>query len=152
MENFNKLSHAAKINGALSGKQLALVGVAAYTATGDASKLKGALENAFKAGLSVNEIKETLSHQSAHIGFPMGLNRLIVFNNLIKEREAAGIKDEAGKDANPVVADSDFYKLGERTQQYIFGRDYSGTVLFNSHAIDYGLKAYLFGYLLAGII
>lgn len=147
MANFNKLLHAAKLNGALDGKRLALVSVAAYAATGRADKLKVALENALKTGLSVSEIREALSHQSAYIGFPRGLNGLIVFNNLIKEREAAGIKDEAGKDASPVAADSDFYELGEQTQKYIFGCDYSGTVLFDAPAADYGLKAYLFGYL-----
>ncbi|AKT91626.1 carboxymuconolactone decarboxylase family protein [Campylobacter gracilis] len=147
MVNFNELPHAAKLNGALSDKQLALVSVAAYAAAGDADKLKGALQNALKAGLSVSQIREALSHQSAYIGFPMGLNGLIVFNNLVKEREAAGIKDEAGKDASPVAADSDFYALGEQTQKYIFGSDYSGTVLFDAPAADHGLKAYLFGYL-----
>lgn len=147
MVSSNKLPHAAKLNGAFSGKQLALVSVAAYAVTGRADKLKGALENALKAGLSASEIREALSRQSAYIGFPRGLNGLIVFNNLIKEREAAGIKDEAGKDASPVAAGSDFYELGEQTQEYIFGRDYSGTALFDSPAVDYGLKAYLFGYL-----
>ena len=147
MANFNKLSHATKLNGALSHKQLALVSIAAYTAAGDASKLKGALENALKAGLSVSEIREALSHQSAYIGFPRGLNGLIAFNELLKQHEAVGIKDGAGKDASPVAVDSDFYELGEQTQKYIFGRDYSGTVLFDAPAVDYGLKAYLFGYL-----
>ena len=146
MINFNELPHSAKQNGALSDKQLSLVSVAAYAAAGDADKLKGALRNALKAGLSVSEIKEALSHQSAYIGFPMGLNGLLVFNNLIKEREAAGIKDEAGRDATP-LADTDFYALGEQTQKYIFGRDYSGKVLFDASAVDRGLKAYLFGYL-----
>ena len=146
MINFNELPHSAKQNGALSDKQLSLVSVAAYAAAGDADKLKGALRNALKAGLSVSEIKEALSHQSAYIGFPMGLNGLLVFNNLIKEREAAGIKDEAGRDATP-LADTDFYALGEQTQKYIFGRDYSGKVLFDASAVDHGLKAYLFGYL-----
>ena len=147
MINFNELPHAAKLNGVLSDKQLSLVSVAAYATAGDADKLKGALQNALKAGLSVNQIKEALSHQSAYIGFPMGLNGLIVFNNLIKEREAAGIKDKTGKDASPVATDSDFYALGEQTQKYIFGRDYSGAVLFDAPAVDHGLKAYLFGYL-----
>jgi len=147
MVNFNELPHAAELNGALSDKQLSLVSVAAYAATGDADKLKGALQNALKSGLSVSEIKEALSHQSAYIGFPMGLNGLMLFNGLIKEREAAGIKDVAGKDASPVATDGDFYALGEQTQKYIFGSDYSGTVLFDAPAVDHGLKAYLFGYL-----
>lgn len=147
MVNFNELPHAAKLNGALGDKQLALVSVAAYAAAGDADKLKGALQNALKAGLGVSEIREALSHQSAYIGFPMGLNGLILFNGLLREREAAGIKDVAGKDASPVAVDSDFYALGEQTQKYIFGSDYSGTVLFDAPAVDHGLKAYLFGYL-----
>ncbi|WP_297917430.1 carboxymuconolactone decarboxylase family protein [uncultured Campylobacter sp.] len=144
MVNFNELPHAAKLSGALSDKQLALVSVAAYAAAADADKLKGALQNALKAELSVSEIREALSHQSAYIGFPMGLNGLILFNDLVKEREAAGIKDVAGKDASPVTVDSDFYALGEQTQKYIFRSDYSGTVLFDAPAVDHGLKTYLF--------
>ncbi|WP_103630842.1 carboxymuconolactone decarboxylase family protein [Campylobacter concisus] len=149
MINFNELPHAAKLSGVLSNKQLALVSLAAYAAAGDADKLKVALQNALKAGLSVSQIKEALSHQSAYIGFPMGLNGLIVFNNLIKEREAAGIKDEAGKDATPTPADTDFYERGKQTLMYLTGRDVASVnaVFFEAPAADYGLKAYLFGYL-----
>jgi len=46
MINFNELPHAAKLSGALSNKQLALVSVAAYAAAGDADKLKVAPQNA----------------------------------------------------------------------------------------------------------
>lgn len=45
MINFNELPHAAKLNGALSDKQLSLVSVAAYTVAGGGDKLKGALQN-----------------------------------------------------------------------------------------------------------
>ena len=44
MVNCNELPHAAKLSGALSDKQLALVSVAAYAAAADADKLKGALQ------------------------------------------------------------------------------------------------------------
>jgi carboxymuconolactone decarboxylase len=46
MINLNELPHAAKLSGALSNKQLALVSLAAYAAAGDADKLKVALQNA----------------------------------------------------------------------------------------------------------
>ena len=46
MINFNELPHAAKLSGALSNKQLALVSLAAYAAAGDADELKVALQNA----------------------------------------------------------------------------------------------------------
>lgn len=46
MINFNELPHAAKLSGALSNEQLALVSLAAYAAAGDADKLKVALQNA----------------------------------------------------------------------------------------------------------
>ena len=45
MINFNELPHAAKLSGALSNEQLALVSLAAYAAAGDADKLKVALQN-----------------------------------------------------------------------------------------------------------
>lgn len=44
MISFNELPHAAKLNGALSDKQLALVSVAVYAVAADADKLKGALQ------------------------------------------------------------------------------------------------------------
>ena len=45
MINLNELPHAAKLSGALSNEQLALVSLAAYAAAGDADKLKVALQN-----------------------------------------------------------------------------------------------------------
>lgn len=45
MINLNELPHTAKLSGALSNEQLALVSLAAYAAAGDADKLKVALQN-----------------------------------------------------------------------------------------------------------
>lgn len=147
MINFDKMPHARHHSGALSKEQQALVTVAVLTVAGEQDRLKIALQDALKTGLSVSAIREILSHQSAYIGFPLGLNGLGVFNDLIKEREAAGIKDNIGKDAAPLSADTDFYALGTAVQKYIFGGDFSKIVLFDAPAVDHGLKAYLFGYL-----
>ena len=52
----------------LSHKQLSLIPIAAFTATGNLEKLKPALIQGLENGLSVNEIKEVLSQMGLHLG------------------------------------------------------------------------------------
>lgn len=54
----------------LSAKQLAIVPIAALSAAGDSGRLKTAIERGLEQGLTVNEIQEIFTHQSAYAGFP----------------------------------------------------------------------------------
>ena len=60
----------------LDGRQQSMVLVSAYTANGDLERLRPALIQALDAGLSINEVKEVLTHLYAYIGFPRSLNGL----------------------------------------------------------------------------
>ena len=79
------------------GRQQSMVLVSAYTANGDLERLRPALIQALDAGLSINEIKEVLTHLYAYIGFPRSLNGLQVFMEVLQQRRAQGITDTEGK-------------------------------------------------------
>lgn len=129
----------------LADKQLAIVPIALLSSLGDLERLKPALENGLKAGLTVAELKEIFAHQYAYAGFPRALNGLITLNKLLEEREKAGIQDEQGVPPNP-VKDTDYYTVGTEFLNTMSQRDNSAE-LWGFEGIDYALKAHLFGYL-----
>jgi len=57
----------------LSKAEKALVSIAAFTASGNISKLKESLHQGLDDGLTINEIKEALVHIYAYAGFPLSL-------------------------------------------------------------------------------
>lgn len=125
----------------LTPQQESLVALATYEATGDLASLKPAIEQAFANGLTVNQLKEVFSHLYAYTGFPRSLNALGVLQNVLKEREAAGIVTEKGTEASPMPAGYDALKQGTAVQTQLCG---AFTYSF-CPAEDYYLKAHLFG-------
>lgn len=135
----------------LSSKQLSLIPIAAFTATGDLEKLKTALIQGLENGLSVNEIKQVFAHQYAYAGFPRALNGMLTFKSLLDERQKQGIHDIQGAQPSTLASGTDYYQLGierladlnktpiEANRQPLF-ENFSPTM-------DYALKAHLFGYL-----
>lgn len=67
-----------------------IVTISAFTAIGDMQRLEPALNAGLDAGLSINEIKESLVHLYAYTGFPRSLNALGLFMKVLDERKAAG--------------------------------------------------------------
>ena len=129
-------------NMALTTKQQALVAIAANEAKGNIEGLKVALNEGFDDKLTISEAKEALSHLYAYTGFPRSLNALGALQQVIKEREATGMKTEAGRDADPLPSDYDALKQGTEVQTKLTG------VPFNyefAPQADYYLKAHLFG-------
>ena len=129
-------------NMALTTKQQALVAIAANEAKGNIEGLKVALNEGFDDKLTISEAKEALSHLYAYTGFPRSLNALGALQQVIKEREAAGMKTEPGRDADPLPSDYDALKQGTEVQTKLTG------VPFNyefAPQTDYYLKAHLFG-------
>ena len=127
----------------LNKKQQNLVAVAAYEAKGDTEGLKTALTNALYDGLTVNELKEALSHLYAYTGFPRSLNDLGALQVVLEERKAQGVVDKEGKDASPLPASYDALEQGTAAQSKLRGGkplDYAF-----APATDYYLKAHLFG-------
>jgi len=127
---------------ALSTRHQALVAIAANEAKGNIEGLKTALNQGLDAGLTVSEAKEALSQLYAYTGFPRSLNALGALQQVIKDREAAGLKTTAGRDADPLPADYDALKQGTQVQTQLTGTPFNYTFAPQS---DYYLKAHLFG-------
>jgi alkylhydroperoxidase/carboxymuconolactone decarboxylase family protein YurZ len=86
--------------------------IAALTASGDTNRLRQVFPEALEAGLTVNEIKEVLIHTHAYCGFPRALNAINTFIAVMDEREAAGIRDNHGREANPVASNMSRFERG----------------------------------------
>ena len=127
----------------LNKKQQSLVAVAAFEAKGDMEALKAALSDALNDGLTVNELKETLSHLYAYTGFPRSLNALGALQNVLEERKAKGKEDIEGQDASPLPQGYDALKQGTAVQTKLCGGKPFNYAF--APATDYYLKAHLFG-------
>ncbi|MFU8927977.1 cupin domain-containing carboxymuconolactone decarboxylase family protein [Acinetobacter puyangensis] len=135
----------------LNQKQLSLIPIAAFNATGNLEKLKPALIKGLESGLTVNEIREVFAHQYAYAGFPRALNGMLTFKSLLEERQKKGIKDIQGALPNTLPSGTDYYQLGIERLAYLNKTSIEDNTkpLFEnfSPTMDYALKAHLFGYL-----
>ena len=128
---------------ALTTRQQALVAVAATEAKGDIEGLKAALNEGFAAGLTASEAKEALSQLYAYTGFPRSLNALGALQQVIVERKEAGLRVDAGREADPLPNDYDALSQGTEVQTRLCGGQ-PFTYAFAPQT-DYYLKAHLFG-------
>ncbi len=128
---------------ALNKKQQNLVVVAAFEAKGDIERLKVALSDALDDGLTINELKEALSHLYAYTGFPRSLNGLTALQSVVEARQAQGLHDEQGRDTTPLASDYNALVQGTAVQTKLVGGK-PFTYEF-APATDYYLKAHLFG-------
>ena len=108
---------------ALNQKQQSIIKIAAFTAEGDISRLKTALNKGLDTGLTVNEIKEILVHLYAYTGFPRSLNALFALMEVMNQRDEKGIKDTVGKEASPVPSDLDRDEYGAKVRAKLAGLD-----------------------------
>jgi 4-carboxymuconolactone decarboxylase len=132
---------------ALTGRQQAIVTIAALTAKGDLPQLHQALSKGLDAGLTVNEAKEVLVHLYAYCGFPRSLQGLNTLIKVLEERKAKGIKDVVGKGASPITSTESRYTRGEKNLEKLTGRpEPSVKTGFNAFSpeIDRFLKEHLF--------
>lgn len=105
----------------LDSKQKAIVGIAGLTGKGDLSKLPDELNRGLDAGLTINQIKETLMHVYAYAGFPRSLRGLQTFMAVVDERKAKGIKDVLGADASPISDNRSKYERGKAILEELSG-------------------------------
>jgi alkylhydroperoxidase/carboxymuconolactone decarboxylase family protein YurZ len=131
----------------LSAKQRSIIPIAAFTATGDQERLRTALAEGLEAGLTVNEVKEILVQMYAYAGFPRSLSGIQTFMAVMDERQAKGIKDQAGKDAAPLPAGMNRDEYGAKVRATLAGQKEipppGGYQLFTP-VIDTFLKEHLF--------
>ena len=115
----------AETNETLSARQKKIIPIAAFTASGNMSKLETALSEGMDAGLTVNEIKEILIHTYAYAGFPRALNGINTYMAVLDKRKEQGINDKTGKEATPVPSDFDRSAYGHKIRNSLVGRDVS---------------------------
>jgi alkylhydroperoxidase/carboxymuconolactone decarboxylase family protein YurZ len=128
-----------------NARQQSIVTISAFTANGDIEDLSTALNEGLNAGLSVNEIKEVLVQLYAYAGFPRSLNALNAFMDVLKAREAKGIKDNAGREASPLPTDKSPLELGTEIQTRLSESPVTGEIYTFAPAIERFLKSHLFG-------
>lgn len=98
----------------LNAQQQSIVAISALTATGDLGNLKIQLNTGLDAGLTINEIKEVLTHLYAYCGFPRSLNAIGLFMNVLEERKSKGTHDEQGKEIDLGAGTRDKYEQGRK--------------------------------------
>lgn len=126
----------------LNERQQSIVAIAATEAKGDIENLAAHIDEGLDNGLTVNEVKEVLSHLYAYTGFPRSLNGLGTLQRVLDERKAAGKTSVEGREASPLPEDFDALKEGTAVQTKLSGRGFNYTFC---PAEDYYLKAHLFG-------
>lgn len=136
----------------LSTRQENIVAISALTAVGNIDKLKQTLNEALDAGLTVNEVEETIVHVYAYAGFPRSFTGMMAFMAVMDERQAKGIKDETGKEASPVPEDLNRDEYGAKVRAQLAGLDHvppPAKWQQFSPVIDKFLKEHLFADLFA---
>ena len=141
-QNSPSEKNTQNMNNALTPRRQGLAVIAALEAKGDQTGLEKAAVEALDNGLTVSEAKEALSQLYAYTGFPRSLNALGTLQKVLTRRDAAGIKDNPGKDAEPLPADYDALKQGTAVQTQLTGKPFDYGFV---PATDYYLKAHLFG-------
>ncbi|WP_291726120.1 carboxymuconolactone decarboxylase family protein [Bernardetia sp.] len=101
----------------LNSNEQSLVEISALTATGNIEQLKIKLNNGLDNGLSINEIKESLTQLYAYCGFPRSLNAINAFKTVVEERKAKGIIDKEGKKIVIENNSLDKYEQGRKVLQ-----------------------------------
>lgn len=136
----------------LSLKEKRIVTISAFSTIGDKYRLKEALIKGLDSGLSINEIKETIVHLYAYIGFPKSLNSLNLFMKIVEDRKKMGIKDNLGKEASSLPKNFNKDKYGALVRAKLAGleKDIKGLPFqVFSPEIDKFLKEHLFADLFA---
>jgi 4-carboxymuconolactone decarboxylase len=130
----------------LDRRQQSIVMISALTAKGDLVKLPKALSDGLDAGLTVNEIKEALTHLYAYCGFPRSIRGLQTLMAVLEQRQANGIEDHFGAEASPVKDERSKYERGKEILGKLTGIKEGGPAGYSAFApaIDTFLKEHLF--------
>ncbi len=134
----------ASEHGALSDKQRAIVILTTLTASGTYEVLEKYASAALRAGVSANEIRETLIHCTPYVGMEK-VN--LALKEAYKAFEKAGVADQISEQGT--VNEDTRFSEGLAVQQQIFGKDNINNMRDSApqetkHIQDY-LSAYCFG-------
>lgn len=106
---------------ALSPRQEAIIRIAALTAKGELESLKIELHKGLDAGLTVNQIKESLIHLYAYAGFPRSLRGLQTFIAVLDDRQNRGLVDSVEAEASPIDQTAPKYERGKAVLEELTG-------------------------------
>lgn len=129
----------------LSARQQALIPIAAFAAIGELPRLNAALRQGLDAGLTISQTKEVLVQMYAYAGFPRSLNALGELMKVLAERKQQGINDVAGEEPAPGPSGAELLAAGTANQTALSGAPVKGPLFDFAPAIDFYLKAHLFG-------
>ncbi len=115
----------AEVNKMLSDRQKKMIPIAALTASGNLRELETALTKGMDAGLTVNEVKELLTHTYAYAGFPRALNGISTYMAVLDKHKENGINDRIGREATPMPAGFDKTAYGNKVRNSLVGSDVS---------------------------
>ena len=131
----------------LTEGQQCIILISAYTAMGELQDLKPALNKGLDAGLTVNKIREVITHLYAYCGFPRSIRGLQTFMEVLDERKAKGINDIKGAEASPIKNTASKYERGKKVLGELLKTPQDGPLSgYNAFApaIDTFLKEHLF--------
>ncbi|WP_394675634.1 carboxymuconolactone decarboxylase family protein [uncultured Sphingobacterium sp.] len=108
-------------NPPLNNKKRCLITIAATAAKGDLSTLKDALNKGLDAGLTSNQIKESIIQLYAYAGFPRSIRGLQTLMAVLEERKTKAINDPTGPEASPIQNDQPKYDRGKAILEQLTG-------------------------------
>ncbi|AWH53519.1 carboxymuconolactone decarboxylase [Stenotrophomonas sp. ESTM1D_MKCIP4_1] len=130
----------------LSPHQQALALIAAFAASGNAARLKPALEAGLNAGLSVSDVREVLLQLYAYAGFPRSLNALGELMGAVEARKARGLHDDPGRaPSTPALQGDALLKAGTANQTLLAGGPVAGPLFDFAPDANTYLRTHLFG-------
>jgi 4-carboxymuconolactone decarboxylase len=131
----------------LDSKQQCIITITALTANGNLTGLTKALHAGLDAGLTINEIKESIVHLYAYCGFPRSIRGLQTLMSVIDTRKAKGINDNIGNDPSPINNEGNKYVRGKKVLGELTKAPQEGVLTgYSAFApvIDTFLKEHLF--------
>ena len=129
---------------ALDTKQMSIVSVSAFTATGNQEQLATSFNEALNAGVTINELKEVAVQLYAYAGFPRSLNAISTLERIVAERKQQGKNDSMGKEPTKVAFPKGKFAYGKDVQTKLTGTTAVGAPQKFVPAIDVFLKEHLF--------
>jgi len=82
-------------------------------------KLTTEINVGLDAGLTINEIKESMVQLYAYCGFPRSLNAIASLREVLDQRRKKGIVDLMGKDDNPLTDTAGRYEIGRKVLEQL---------------------------------
>ena len=135
----------------LKSNEKHIILIATFTATGDLTQLKSALNEGLNGGLTINQIREEQVQLYAYCGFPRSLNGITTFMSVLEERKSMGIQDAEGRVPMAVTGDNKSkYEMGRKTLETLTGRPQNGP-LTGANAFAPGIDTFLKEHLFADI-